>query len=171
MCSCHKSIITSLRLSFHDNRIKLEARNPKLETIFNVKLNWRNKTSNAFGNAGISYALTFWLALLISEFINVVFVSGFDIRISKLYVNQLLRRTDCLKNRRQQFQPMNRWAGQRENFFLSWRQTFGGTMSSMSPPNWAASLMMDELVKIHRRPVMRKTVWTSRLSFRFIRAI
>jgi hypothetical protein len=45
------------------------------------------------------------------------------------------------------------------------RSTLGGTISEISPPNLAASLMMDELVKIHRMPVMRKTVSTSPIKF------
>jgi hypothetical protein len=44
------------------------------------------------------------------------------------------------------------------NRSFSFWNTTGGTMLSMSPPNLTASLMMEELVKIHLRPVMRKTV-------------
>jgi hypothetical protein len=44
------------------------------------------------------------------------------------------------------------------NFSFNFRLTGGGTMLATSPPKLAASFMMDELVKIQRRPVMRKTV-------------
>ena len=46
----------------------------------------------------------------------------------------------------------------RPNFSFNFWLTIGGTMVSISPPNCAASLIIDELVKIHRRPVIRKTV-------------
>lgn len=60
--------------------------------------------------------------------------------------------------------------GHKANFLLSISSTRGGTMSLTSPPWRAASLMIEELMKIHLRPGIRKTVSTSRTSFLFINA-
>jgi len=44
------------------------------------------------------------------------------------------------------------------NFSSNFRLTTGGTMSLISPPKRDASFIMDELVNIHRKLVIRKTV-------------